>query len=176
MLTRRHEGDLLAPAGSFQPSWNVLGCLLPRKWNMHYYQGKKKTRCMPLPRKAKTFQCLRRRRRRRHRGLLSSPPPRLCARAGVWLQRRRGTYRYRCLSVVPPLRCPCSVRLLLAGSPGDREPVAGVTEERSFWSFLISDHAHQRLHHHVAHAVYLPAGYRGVRDSLHGSIPNYKTI
>jgi hypothetical protein len=22
---------------SFQPAWNVLGCLLPRKWNVHYH-------------------------------------------------------------------------------------------------------------------------------------------
>ena len=115
---------------------------LGAKFTLLSERQKKKARCMLLPRKAKRssasvvvvlpF------------GGLSRRLLRGCAWAGVWPQRRRGTYR--CLSVVSPSRhcaalswlwaClsilsrldhtgtvthdsrPCSVRLVLAGSLG----------------------------------------------------------
>ena len=123
---------------------------LGAKFTLLSERQKKKARCMLLPRKAKRssasvvvvlpF------------GGLSRRLLRGCAWAGLWPQRRRGTYR--CLSVVSPSRhCAAlpwlwaclstlsrldhtgtvthdsrvtssSVRLVLAGSPGQTEPVA----------------------------------------------------
>jgi len=114
-------------------------------WARASARPKKKARCTVCYCR-ETFPCLRRRSAFRGGFLRGS------ARAGVWLQRRRGTYR--CLSVVSPSRhcaaLPCPALLLVVGAPlhlislGITQELSltascRVTEEPSFWSFLFSD-------------------------------------